>query len=42
MLELYKDEKKQCDNCVVTNKINIGETKIIETSGVLNGRRLSR
>jgi len=35
---LYRDNKKQCEDCPLLKGINIGETTVSETSGVFNGR----
>jgi PAS domain S-box-containing protein len=36
--KVYKDDKKQCDNCPLKNPIRIGETRSLEVSGVAGGR----
>ena len=35
---LYKDDKKQCADCPLAKDVNLGETKTIESSGVLGGK----
>ena len=35
---LYKDDKKQCDNCPLKARIQDGQTKGIEVHGALNGK----
>lgn len=35
---IYKDDKKQCSNCPLKQDICVGETKTIESSGVLGGK----
>ncbi len=36
--EMYRDDKRQCSNCPLHGGVEIGETKTIETQGVLGGR----
>jgi len=36
--KLYRDDKKQCIDCPLFKGINIGETDILESSGVLGGK----
>jgi PAS domain S-box-containing protein len=36
--EVYKIDKKQCDNCPLKKPIKIGETKTIEVSGIVGGK----
>lgn len=36
--ELYRDDKRQCSDCPLLKGIQIGETEIYETSGILGGR----
>ena len=36
--QVYKDNKKQCENCPLKNDIKIGETKGIEVEGVCGGK----
>ncbi len=36
--ELYRDDKCQCINCPLLTGINIGQTEIYETDGVMGGR----
>jgi PAS domain S-box-containing protein len=36
--ELYRDDKKQCNDCPLTYGINIGGTEVYESHGVLGGR----
>ena len=35
---LYKDDKKQCDNCPLKIRIQDGQTRGIEVKGVMNGK----
>lgn len=35
---LYKDDKKQCDNCPLKDGVQIGETKGIEVKGMMAGK----
>lgn len=39
--EIFKDDRKQCDLCPIKESVKIGETKIIEISGVAGGRTFS-
>ena len=36
--ELYRDNKKQCNNCPLKEGLKVGKTKTIEASGILGGR----
>lgn len=36
--EIYRDDKKQCADCPLVAGINIGETALYETRGVLGGK----
>ena len=36
--ELYRDDKKQCQECPLLDNNELEKTKIIETGGVLGGR----
>ncbi|MCX6283608.1 MAG: PAS domain S-box protein, partial [Bacteroidetes bacterium] len=36
--DFYRDDKKQCSHCPLHSGITIGETKTIETNGVLGGK----
>ena len=38
VISLYKDDKKQCDNCPLKARIQDGQTKGIEVHGALNGK----
>ena len=39
--EVYKENKKQCEDCPLKESINIGETKILEVSGVVGEKVFS-
>ena len=36
--EIYRDDKKQCSNCPLHGGVQIGETKVVESQGVLGGK----
>ena len=36
--QVYKDDSHQCSNCPLAADIEIGETRVLESSGVLGGR----